>query len=162
MLQQQIFSSMTFCALIKQHFPNIHVTIGGNTVTRLRDVLPESPLFKYFDSAVVYEGETAFLQLVEAVGAKRDLSQVPNTIYKDDQGVHVSPLSYSPKIWRRCRLRTSTACRSISISCRRRCCPIWRREAVTGAVASFATMAKATRPAIARRRFRTFSMRSST
>ena len=35
-LQQQIFSSMTFCALIKQQFPNIHVTIGGNTVTRLR------------------------------------------------------------------------------------------------------------------------------
>ena len=67
-LQQQIFSSMTFCALIKQHFPNIHVTIGGNTVTRLRDVLPQSPLFQYFDSAVVYEGETAFLQLVEAVG----------------------------------------------------------------------------------------------
>src|SRR5262245_3451322 len=31
-LQQQIFSSMTFCALIKQHFPQIHVTIGGNTV----------------------------------------------------------------------------------------------------------------------------------
>ena len=74
-LQQQIFSSMTFCALIKQQFPHIHVTIGGNTVTRLRDVLPQSPLFQYFDSAVVYEGETAFLQLVEAVGAKRDLGQ---------------------------------------------------------------------------------------
>ena len=85
-LQQQIFSTMTFCALIKQHFPHIHVTIGGNTVTRLRDVLPQSPLFQFFDSAVVYEGETAFLQLVEAVGAKRDLSSVPNTIYKDDEG----------------------------------------------------------------------------
>jgi hypothetical protein len=94
-LQQQIFSSMTFCALIKQHFPNIHVTIGGNTVTRLRDVLPQSPLFQFFDSAVVYEGETAFLQLVEAVGAKRDLSSVPNTIYKDDKGVHESALSYA-------------------------------------------------------------------
>ncbi|MBH0183115.1 MAG: B12-binding domain-containing radical SAM protein, partial [Nitrospira sp.] len=50
-LQQQMFSTMTFCALIKQHFPHIHVTIGGNTVTRLRDVLPQSPLFQYFDSA---------------------------------------------------------------------------------------------------------------
>jgi radical SAM superfamily enzyme YgiQ (UPF0313 family) len=86
---------MTFCALIKQHFPHIHVTIGGNTVTRLRDVLPQSPLFQYFDSAVVYEGETAFLQLVEAVGAKRDLSQIPNTIYKDSTGVHVSQVSYA-------------------------------------------------------------------
>ena len=94
-LQQQMFSTMTFCALIKQHFPHIHITIGGNTVTRLRDVLPESPLFQYFDSAVVYEGETAFMQLVEAVGAKRSLANVPNTIYKDDTGVHVSPLSYA-------------------------------------------------------------------
>jgi anaerobic magnesium-protoporphyrin IX monomethyl ester cyclase len=94
-LQQQIFSTMTFCALIKQHFPHIHITIGGNTVTRLRDVLPESPLFQYFDSAVVYEGETAFAQLVETVGAKQSLADVPNTIYKDETGIHVSPLSYA-------------------------------------------------------------------
>ncbi|MBX3234900.1 MAG: radical SAM protein [Nitrospiraceae bacterium] len=94
-LQQQLFSSMTFCALIKQHFPRIHVTIGGNTVTRLRDVLPQSPLFQYFDSAVVYEGETAFVQLVSAVGAKQSLADVPNTIYKDATGVHVSATSYA-------------------------------------------------------------------
>jgi hypothetical protein len=94
-LQQQMFSTMTFCALIKRHFPHIHVTIGGNTVTRLRDVLPQSPLFQYFDSAVVYEGETAFVQLVAAVGAKRSLADVPNTIYKDDTGVHESPTSYA-------------------------------------------------------------------
>ena len=94
-LQQQMFSTMTFCALIKQHFPNIHITIGGNTVTRLRDVLPQSPLFQYFDSAVVYEGETAFVQLVSAVGAKRSLAEVPNAIYKDETGIHVSPTSYA-------------------------------------------------------------------
>ena len=94
-LQQQMFSTMTFCALIKQHFPNIHITIGGNTVTRLRDVLPQSPLFQYFDSAVVYEGETAFVQLVSAVGAKRSLAEVPNTLYKDETGVHTSPTSYA-------------------------------------------------------------------
>lgn len=94
-LQQQMFSSMTFCALIKQHFPHIHVTIGGNTVTRLRDVLPQSPLFQYFDSAVVYEGETAFVQLVSAVGAKQSLAEVPNTIYKDATGVHVSTTSFA-------------------------------------------------------------------
>jgi radical SAM superfamily enzyme YgiQ (UPF0313 family) len=94
-LQQQMFSSMTFCALIKEHFPRIHVTIGGNTVTRLRDVLPQSPLFQYFDSAVAYEGETAFVQLVSAVGARRSFADLPNTIYKDETGVHTSPTSYS-------------------------------------------------------------------
>jgi hypothetical protein len=94
-LQQQMFSTMTFCALIKQHFPHIHITIGGNTVTRLRDVLPQSPLFQYFDSAVVYEGETAFVQLVSAVGAKRSLAEVPNTIYKDETGIHASTISFA-------------------------------------------------------------------
>ncbi|HXF92231.1 MAG TPA: radical SAM protein [Nitrospiraceae bacterium] len=94
-LQQQLFSSMTFCALIKEQFPQIHVTIGGNTVTRLRDVLPGSPLFAFFDSAVIYEGETAFLQLIEAVGAGRDLGGIPNLIYRDAAGVHTSPLTYA-------------------------------------------------------------------
>lgn len=95
-LQQQLFSTMTFCALIKQHFPYIHVTIGGNTVTRLRDVLPDKPeLFALFDSAVIYEGETAFLQLVEAVGAGRPLTDVPNVIYRDASGIHTSPLSFA-------------------------------------------------------------------
>ncbi|MBI4400925.1 MAG: radical SAM protein [Nitrospirae bacterium] len=95
-LQQQLFSTMTFCALIKEQFPKIHVTIGGNTVTRLRDVLPEKPnLFALFDSAVIYEGETAFLQLVEAVGAGRDLAGIPNLIYRDAVGIHTSPLTYA-------------------------------------------------------------------
>src|SRR5574341_1997023 len=95
-LQQQLFSAMTFCALIKEHFPAIHVTIGGNTVTRLRDVLPDTPkLFALFDSAVVYEGETAFLQLVEAVGAGRDLAGIPNLIYRDGAGIHTASLTYA-------------------------------------------------------------------
>ena len=95
-LQQQLFSTMTFCALIKQQFPNIHVTIGGNTVTRLRDVLPDNQkLFALFDSAVMYEGETAFLQLVEAVGAGGDLSRIPNLIYRDGFGIHTSSLTFA-------------------------------------------------------------------
>ncbi len=154
-LQQQIFSTMTFCALIKQHFPHIHVTIGGNTVTRLRDVLPQSPLFQFFDSAVVYEGETAFLQLVEAVGAKRELSSVPNTIYKDDKGVHESALSYAedmaelpPPDFDGLPLRE--VFRPDERSCR-----IWRRAAATGAAASSAITARAIPPATGRRRSRT-------
>ena len=95
-LQQQLFSTMTFCALIKQQFPNIHVTIGGNTVTRLRDVLPDNQkLFALFDSAVMYEGETAFLQLVAAVGAGGDLSRIPNLIYRDGTGIHTSSLTFA-------------------------------------------------------------------
>ena len=95
-LRQQLFSTMTFCAMIKEQFPNIHVTIGGNTVTRLRDVLPNTPgLFALFDTAVVYEGETAFLQLVEAIGTGRDFNEIPNLLWRDDAGIHTSPVTSS-------------------------------------------------------------------
>lgn len=95
-LRQQLFSTMTFCAMIKEQFPNIHITIGGNTVTRLRDVLPDTPkLFALFDSAIVYEGETAFLKLIEAIGTDRDFSEIPNLLWRDHAGIHTSTVTSS-------------------------------------------------------------------
>ncbi|MFO0730247.1 MAG: hypothetical protein U0361_04500 [Nitrospiraceae bacterium] len=105
-LQQQLFSSMTFCALIKQHFPRIHVTIGGNTVTRLRDVLPQSPLFQYFDSAVVYEGDG--LRPARLRGRAKQVWPTYPT-----PSIRMRPASMSPppamrKICTACRRRIST------------------------------------------------------
>ncbi|MBS1258915.1 MAG: hypothetical protein MAG551_01979 [Candidatus Scalindua arabica] len=93
-LKQQLFSSITFCAMIKEQFPGIHITIGGNTVTRLRDVLPQARnLFSLFDTAIMYEGETAFLQLVNAIGTDRDFSTIPNLIFRDSNGIHTSTIT---------------------------------------------------------------------
>ena len=95
-LRQQLFSSMTFCAMIKEQFPDIHVTIGGNTVTRFRDVLPDTPkLFALFDSAIVYEGETALLRLVEGIANGTELSHVPNLMFKDATGIHVNSETFA-------------------------------------------------------------------
>jgi radical SAM superfamily enzyme YgiQ (UPF0313 family) len=95
-LRQQLFSSMTFCAMIKEQFPDIHVTIGGNTVTRFRDVLPDTPkLFALFDSAIVYEGETALLRLVEGIANGTELSHVPNLLFRDESGIHVNSENFA-------------------------------------------------------------------
>ena len=95
-LRQQLFSSMTFCSMIKEQFPHIHLTIGGNTVTRLRDVLPTTPnLFSLFDSAIFYEGETAFLQLIDAVGSGKELGHVPNLMFRDSSGIHTNSATYA-------------------------------------------------------------------
>ncbi|MBM4055814.1 MAG: radical SAM protein [Planctomycetes bacterium] len=100
-LKQQLISSLTFCALIKEHFPHIHVTIGGNTVTRLRDILPNKPdLFALFDSAIVFEGETALLKLVDTLGSSQNPASVPNIIFRDASGIHVSPLTTAEDITR--------------------------------------------------------------
>ena len=73
--QKQLISTFTFCKMIKKDFPDTHITLGGNIVTRIRDVLPEKDnLFQYFDSAVVYEGENAFLKLIDAIENKSSFS----------------------------------------------------------------------------------------
>ena len=88
--QKQLISTFTFCKLIKEQAPNTHITLGGNIVTRIRDVLPEKDaLWELFDTAILYEGESAFLKLVDALEkGETDLSSLPNLIYKDAAGIH--------------------------------------------------------------------------
>ena len=89
--QKQLIATFTFCKMIKEEFPATHITLGGNIITRIRDTLPEiEGLWQWFDSAVVYEGESAYLQLTEAVKSGGDFAKLPNLIYKDESGIHVN------------------------------------------------------------------------
>ena len=89
--QKQLIATFTFCKMIKEEFPATHITLGGNIITRIRDTLPEiEGLWQCFDSAVVYEGESAYLQLTEAVKSGGDFAKLPNLIYKDESGIHVN------------------------------------------------------------------------
>jgi radical SAM superfamily enzyme YgiQ (UPF0313 family) len=98
--QKQLISTFTFCKMIKEDYPDVHITLGGNIVTRLRDTLKETPaLFELYDTAVVYEGEHAFLKLIEALEKKEtDFSGLPNLIYKDSEGIHVSKEVFSENL----------------------------------------------------------------
>ncbi len=88
--QKQLISTFTFAKMIKEQRPQTHITIGGNIVTRLRDGLMENGrMFEHVDTAILYEGESAFLKLVDAIGAgETDFSKLPNLIYKDADGLH--------------------------------------------------------------------------
>ncbi len=89
--QKQLIATFTFCKMIKEEFPATHITLGGNIITRIRDTLPAiEGLWELFDTAVVYEGESAYLQLTEAVESRGDFSKLPNLIYKDESGIHVN------------------------------------------------------------------------
>ncbi len=90
--KKQIIPALTFCRMIKERHPNVHVTVGGNIITRIRDVIAERPeFFSLFDTAILYEGEYALLDLVNAInGNKRDFSPLPNLIYKGSNGVRVN------------------------------------------------------------------------
>ncbi|MDP1767948.1 MAG: radical SAM protein [Nitrospirota bacterium] len=97
--QMQLLAGLTFCKMIKETFPHIHVVVGGNVITRLQEELPNQERFfqEIFDSAILYEGEHALLWLVEALNGERPISSVPNLMYRDESGVHRSPEVYTEK-----------------------------------------------------------------
>src|SRR5438445_659944 len=95
--QMQLLAGLTFCKMIKEAFPHIHITVGGNIITRLQEEFPKHERFftDVFDSAILYEGEHALLWLLEALAGERELPKVPNLIYRDETGVRVNTAVYT-------------------------------------------------------------------
>ncbi len=95
----QIIPGLTLCRLIKEAAPDIHLTIGGSIFTRLVDNLRRCPsLFDITDDIVVFEGETALLELVNQMQGKKDFSKVPNLIYRNNGKIVVNQPFYSENV----------------------------------------------------------------
>ncbi len=95
----QVVPGLTLCRLIKEANPNLHLTIGGSIFTRLVDNLRRCPsLFDLTDDFVVFEGETALLELINQLTGKRDYSKVPNLIYRQNGRIVVNQPFYSENI----------------------------------------------------------------
>ena len=97
--QMQLIAGLTFCKMIKETFPHVHVVVGGNVITRLQEELPKHERFftDVFDSAILYEGEHALLWLIEALNGQRDLASVPNLMYRTVEGVQQNKEIYTEK-----------------------------------------------------------------
>lgn len=95
----QVLPGLTLCRLIKEANPGVHVTIGGSIFTRLVDNLRRCPsLFDLTDDFIVFEGETALLELVNQLAGKRDFHKVPNLIYRQNGRITVNQPFYSENI----------------------------------------------------------------
>lgn len=97
--QMQFLAGLTFAKMIKDTFPQIHMVVGGNVITRLHEDLVNHERFftEVFDSAILYEGEHALLWLIEALNGQRLLATVPNLIYRGESGLHRNPEVYTEK-----------------------------------------------------------------
>ncbi len=95
----QILPGLTLCRLIKQANPDLHLTIGGSIFTRLVDNLRRADaMFQFADDFVVFEGETALLELIHQLEGKRDYSKVPNLIYRQNGKTIVNQPFFSENI----------------------------------------------------------------
>ncbi|RMH06079.1 MAG: radical SAM protein [Nitrospirae bacterium] len=95
----QIIPGLTLCRLLKSANPDLHVTIGGSIFTRLVDNLRRCErLFQLADDFVVFEGETALLELVNQLEGARNFAKVPNLIYRQNGRVVVNQPFYSENL----------------------------------------------------------------
>lgn len=95
----QIIPGLTLCKLIKEISPDTHITVGGSIFTRLVDNLRRCDrLFQVTDDFIVFEGETALLELVNQLEGKKDFSKVPNLIWRNNDRIVVNQPFYSENL----------------------------------------------------------------
>jgi anaerobic magnesium-protoporphyrin IX monomethyl ester cyclase len=84
----QSVQALVLGSLIKERFPQMHVTMGGAYLSQWVMVMREtqlSDLFTCTDSVVCGEGESAFCQLLERIEAGVSPRGIPNVMYRDPQ-----------------------------------------------------------------------------
>ena len=90
----QLVPAMVMANWIRANRPEIHVTLGGNILSRCVEGLRGLPdFFRHFaDSVVLFEGERPLLKLIQALGNGKSLSTVPNLIYWDEEIIQTEVL----------------------------------------------------------------------
>ncbi|MCF6156367.1 MAG: B12-binding domain-containing radical SAM protein [Candidatus Brocadia sp.] len=85
----QLVPALTMTRWIKVHRPEIHITIGGNLLSRCIDGLRNLPDFfrNFADSVVIFEGEKPLLKLIQTIKNGKKLANVPNLIFLDCEKV---------------------------------------------------------------------------
>lgn len=84
----QMIPGLTLAYMIKKVLKDVHIVVGGNHITSLKDNLIDNhTLFTLFDSVILHEGETALLQLADNIEQGKPLNSVPNLMYKNKNGI---------------------------------------------------------------------------
>lgn len=95
----QFVPGMTLAHMIREAGITCHITVGGPHITMLRERIARTPaLFSLIDSAVMFDGEAALLQLCEAIQSNGDFAAVPNLIYRDGNTIRMNERKESAKI----------------------------------------------------------------
>ncbi len=85
----QILPGLTLARMLKETQPHLHVVLGGPIFSVNGSQLKTRPEFfdAFCDSVVTFEGEEPLHRLLKALKAGSSLHEVPNLIFKEDDGV---------------------------------------------------------------------------
>ncbi|MCX5680261.1 MAG: radical SAM protein [Candidatus Omnitrophica bacterium] len=80
----QAIASLTLALFIKKKLPRAHVTIGGQWATLYHsELMRKKELFRFIDSIIVFEGESALCELALALDRGASIDSIPNVILRD-------------------------------------------------------------------------------
>lgn len=82
----QSVQALVLGMLLKQRFPQIHITMGGSYLTQwalLMDAPQLAVLFSATDSVICGEGEIPFVQVLDWRNTEAALEDVPNLIFRE-------------------------------------------------------------------------------
>jgi anaerobic magnesium-protoporphyrin IX monomethyl ester cyclase len=87
--RQQLLPGLALASRLRER--GLFVVLGGTVFTKFVGKLMQLPEFfaHFADGVIVYEGETAILELVAQLGSARDFSRVPNFLHVRDGRVHL-------------------------------------------------------------------------
>jgi len=84
----------TLASLIKRKFPEVHICLGGSTLTEVAYKIEKNRLlWEFFDSMILGPGEYAFGNLLEQLEKGENLQGVPNLVYKENNTIRKSEKS---------------------------------------------------------------------
>ena len=82
--QENIMEGFRLASLIRGEDPHLPIVVGGPQITKYRDQLfADNTLFSFIDYAVVYEGATALVELVETLEGRRSPKEVRNLYFSE-------------------------------------------------------------------------------
>lgn len=85
---EQAVESVRLLRKIRQRAPHVRLVVGGPLVTGFPDQwLTDGLLLDYCDYVVIGDGETAFVELLEAIEGRRAIESVRNLAWRDGRGV---------------------------------------------------------------------------
>lgn len=97
------FYNMAICLLIKNEFSNVHICISRHSseyysLNKLESYLTQNKyLFKMVDSIILEYFDETESQLLSALENGKELSTVPNLIYKNNDKIFVTPYKAKKK-----------------------------------------------------------------
>ena len=84
---EQAVETVRLMRKIRERAPHVKIVVGGPLVTGFADKwLADGWLLDYCDYVVLGDGETAFVELLDAIEGRRAIEDVRNLVYRDARG----------------------------------------------------------------------------